>query len=112
MTRRGLLLFVAMCFIWGIPYLLIRVTVGEIAPVVLVFLRTSIGALILLPIALNRGGLRDILGKWRVLLVFAAVEVGVPWLKRGQRHRTGRRARRRSRDRRLRLAGDIVGGPR
>ena len=80
MTRRGLLLFLAMCFIWGIPYLFIRIAVGEIQPIVLVFLRTSIGALVLLPIALNRGGLRDLLGKWRVLVLFAVVEVGIPWL--------------------------------
>jgi len=79
-TRRGLLLFLAMCFIWGIPYLFIRIAVGEIQPIVLVFLRTSIGALVLLPIALNRGGLRDLLGKWRVLILFAVVEVGIPWL--------------------------------
>jgi hypothetical protein len=32
MTRRGALLFAAMCVIWGIPYLLIRVAVGERAP--------------------------------------------------------------------------------
>lgn len=80
MTRRGLLLFVAMCFIWGIPYLFIRIAVGEIQPIVLVFLRTSIGALVLLPIALNRGGMRELLRHWRLLILFAVVEVGVPWL--------------------------------
>ena len=80
MTRRGLLLFVAMCFIWGIPYLFIRIAVGEIQPIVLVFLRTSIGALVLLPIAISRGGMRDLLRHWRVLILFAVVEVGVPWL--------------------------------
>ena len=80
MTRRGLLLFVAMCFIWGIPYLFIRIAVGEIQPIVLVFLRTSIGALVLLPIALHRGGIRDLLRHWRLLILFAVVEVGVPWL--------------------------------
>jgi len=44
MTRRGLLLFVAMCLIWGIPYLFIRIAVRELAPVTLVFLRTAVGA--------------------------------------------------------------------
>ncbi len=60
MTRKGLLLFAAMCIIWGIPYLLSRVAVGEISPGMLVFARTAIGALILLPIAVARGGLRGI----------------------------------------------------
>ena len=79
MTRKGLLLFASMCVIWGIPYLLIRVAVGEISPVMLVFARTGIGALILMPIVLARGGLRGIGRKWIPLLAFAALEIGVPW---------------------------------
>ncbi len=79
MTRRGLLLFGAMCVIWGIPYLLIRVAVGGISPVVLVFARTGIGALILMPVVLVRGGLRGIGMKWIPLLVYSVVEVGGPW---------------------------------
>ncbi|HEY3194213.1 MAG TPA: DMT family transporter, partial [Candidatus Dormibacteraeota bacterium] len=79
MTRRGLLLFVAMCLIWGIPYLFIRVAVGELAPATLVFFRTAVAAVILLPIALRRGGTPALLGKWQVLVAFAAVEIGIPW---------------------------------
>jgi drug/metabolite transporter (DMT)-like permease len=37
MTRRGLLLFAAMCLIWGIPYLFIRIAVSELTPATLVF---------------------------------------------------------------------------
>src|SRR5438270_4028194 len=80
MSRRGLLLFAAMCVIWGIPYLLIRVAVGELSPATLVFFRTGIAALILLPVVVARGGLRPVRGRWVALLVFAAVEVAVPWL--------------------------------
>jgi drug/metabolite transporter (DMT)-like permease len=79
MTRRGLLLFTAMCVIWGIPYLLIRVAVAEISPAVLVFSRTAVGALILMPIVLARGGLKGIAGRWIPLLAFAAVEIAGPW---------------------------------
>ena len=80
MTRRGLLLFAAMCVIWGIPSLLIRIAVGDVSPAVLVFARTGLGALILLPIALTRGGFGAIGNRWPALIVFAAVEVGAPWL--------------------------------
>lgn len=80
MSRRGLLLFALMCVIWGVPYLLIRVAVGEISPVMLVFVRTVAGALILLPIAFARGGLGTIGRRWPALLAFATVEVGAPWL--------------------------------
>ncbi len=80
MTRRGLLLFASMCVIWGIPYLFIRIAVGELSPATLVFLRTGLAALILVPIALTRGGgLRPLLGRWRPLLLFAAIEVAIPW---------------------------------
>jgi len=80
MTRRGLLLFVSMCVIWGIPYFLIRVAVDAIPPAVLVFARTGIGALILVPVVLARGGLRGIGRKWIPLLAFAAAEIGLPWI--------------------------------
>jgi drug/metabolite transporter (DMT)-like permease len=80
MTRRGLLLFAAMCVIWGIPYLFIRIAVTELSPATLVFLRTGIAALVLVPIALTRGGgVRPLLGRWRPLLLFAAIEVAIPW---------------------------------
>jgi drug/metabolite transporter (DMT)-like permease len=78
-TRRGLLLFIAMSVIWGIPYLLIRVAVSELSPATLVFARTGVAALILLPIVLARGGLGEIGRRWLPLLAFAAAELGIPW---------------------------------
>ena len=80
MSRRGLLLFAAMCLIWGIPYLFIRIAVGELSPATLVFARTGAAALVLLPIAARRGALRPLLARWRPLLAFAAVEIAGPWL--------------------------------
>ena len=65
MTRRGLVLFGLMSVIWGIPYLFIRIAVDEISPATLVFVRTVIGAAILLPIALLRVDLRPVLRRWR-----------------------------------------------
>jgi len=79
-TRRSLLLFIAMSVIWGLPYLFIRIAVSDLSPVVLVFARTAIGALILLPIVVWRGELRGLFKSWIPLLVFAAVEIGVPWV--------------------------------
>ncbi len=80
MSRRGALLFAAMCLIWGIPYLLIRVAVRELAPVTLVFARTAIGAALLTPIAAWRGELRPLLRHWKPLLVYTAAEVAIPWV--------------------------------
>ena len=83
MTRRALVLFGLMSVIWGIPYLLIRVAVGEVSPAVLVFARTGVASLILVPIALLRVDLRPVLARWRWVVAFAVVEVGVPWVLLG-----------------------------
>jgi drug/metabolite transporter (DMT)-like permease len=69
-----------MCVLWGMPYLLIRVAVRELTPATLVFLRTAIACLILVPLAAGRGELRPLLSRWRLVLLFAVVEVTVPWL--------------------------------
>jgi drug/metabolite transporter (DMT)-like permease len=79
-SRRGWLLFAAMGVIWGIPYLLIKVAVGALSPVSLVFLRTAAASLLLLPLALTRGDLRALAKHWRALLAYTAVEIGLPWL--------------------------------
>jgi len=68
-TRRGWALFAAMAVIWGIPYLLIKIAVGEMTPASLVLLRTAIGAALLLPIAAGRGWLAPLVPYWRWVLV-------------------------------------------
>src|SRR3954470_5266493 len=80
MTRRGWVLFAAMCVVWGVPYLMIRVAVRDVTPATLVFLRAGAAALILLPLAAARGELRPLLPRWKPLLVFAAVEIAIPWI--------------------------------
>ncbi len=80
MSRRGWLLFIAMGVIWGVPYLMIKVAVGSLSPASLVFWRTAIGALLLVPVALARGQLRAVLRHWRPLVVYTLAELSVPWL--------------------------------
>ena len=79
-TRRGWVLFGSMCVIWGIPYLLIRVAVRELSPATLVFARTALAALLLLPVAAARHELRPLLPYWLPVLVFGVIEIAVPWL--------------------------------
>src|SRR3989440_1667578 len=79
-SRRGWILFAAMCVIWGVPYLLIRVAVRDFSPGTLVFARTAIGGLVLLPFALASGGFRPVLKRWRPLVAFTVIELAVPWL--------------------------------
>jgi drug/metabolite transporter (DMT)-like permease len=79
-SRRGWLLFVTMSVIWGIPYLLIKVAVGEVSPVLLVFVRCAVGAALLLPWTIAAGQLRSALRHWRALLLFTVLEMAGPWL--------------------------------
>jgi drug/metabolite transporter (DMT)-like permease len=80
MTRRGWILFAAMCVIWGIPYLMIRVAVRELSPASLVLFRTGVSALLLLPLALARHEVLPVLRRWRAILVFAGIEIALPWI--------------------------------
>jgi drug/metabolite transporter (DMT)-like permease len=79
-SRRNWLLFAAMCVIWGIPYLLIRVAVRDLSPAALVFARTAIGTVVLLPAALWRRELVPALRRWRPLLAYTMAELAIPWL--------------------------------
>jgi drug/metabolite transporter (DMT)-like permease len=68
-----------MAVIWGIPYLLIKIAIGELTPASLVMLRTAIGAVLLLPVAAARGWLAPLVPYWRWVLVYTVVEVSLPW---------------------------------
>jgi drug/metabolite transporter (DMT)-like permease len=73
-------LFLAMSLIWGVPYLLIKVAVDEVSPVILVFVRCAVGAALLLPWTVAKGLLRPALRHWRALLLFTVLEMAGPWL--------------------------------
>jgi drug/metabolite transporter (DMT)-like permease len=79
-SRRGWVLFLAMSVIWGVPYLLIKVAVEDLSPVVVVFGRCAIGAALLVPWTIARGHLRPALRQWRWLLAFTLLEMTGPWL--------------------------------
>lgn len=80
MTRRDYFLFGLLCVIWGIPYLFIKFALTDFTPATLVLLRTSIAALILVPIAISRGEMRLALKSFHWVLAFALVEIAIPWL--------------------------------
>lgn len=82
-----------MCIAWGISYLFIKVAVRELSVPILVFLRTGIAALVLLPPAARVGWarIRDAVRRhWLPLLGFAVLEIAGPWylLSDAERHLT------------------------
>jgi drug/metabolite transporter (DMT)-like permease len=83
MSPRGWTLFLALGLVWGVPYLLIRVAVGDVDPLVVACGRTLIGVLLLLPVAVRRRALGPALRSWPWLLAFTGAEIVGPWFMLG-----------------------------
>jgi drug/metabolite transporter (DMT)-like permease len=83
MSRRGLFLFILVGFLWGIPYLFIKVAVDPdngFSPAAVVCLRTAIGAAILIPIAIKQRQLFAAVRGWRYVGAYALLEMIGPWI--------------------------------
>ncbi|MFF2388010.1 DMT family transporter [Agromyces sp. NPDC058104] len=79
MTRRGLLLFIALGIAWGIPYLFIKVAVSELEPGMVVLARSGLAAILLLPLAIFRHEVGPVLRRWKPMLAYTLVEIVLPW---------------------------------
>ncbi|ARJ06381.1 membrane protein [Cnuibacter physcomitrellae] len=79
MTRRGILLFAGLGLAWGIPYLFIKIAVGELEPAMVVLSRAGLAAILLMPLALFRREVGPVLRRWRPMLVYTVVEIILPW---------------------------------
>lgn len=79
MSRRAILLFLAVGVAWGIPYYFIAVANESFSTPSIVWLRVTIGAIVLLPIVIYRGDFRATLKNWRGELLFATLEMVGPW---------------------------------
>ncbi|MEA2365381.1 MAG: hypothetical protein QOI32_893 [Thermoleophilaceae bacterium] len=73
------MLFALVSVIWGMPYLFIKIAVDDLSPSVVAWSRLAIAAAVLLPVAWKLGALRGLGERWRILTVFAAVEMAIPW---------------------------------
>jgi drug/metabolite transporter (DMT)-like permease len=79
MSRRNWLLFLLVGFLWGIPYLLIRVAVRDLSPATVVFARVVIGAAILVPIAIHQKTFTSAVRGFKYVLIYAIAEIIGPW---------------------------------
>ena len=90
MSKRGWILFISLGLLWGMPYLLIRIAVVELDPLIVAVGRTFIGALLLLPLALHRNALAPAFRKWKWLLAFTLIEISIPWVLLGHAETSAR----------------------
>ena len=80
MSSRAWAAFAAVSTLWGIPYLFIKVAVDDgMPPVFLAWARVTLGAALLLALARRSGVLGSVRAKWRWLLVYAVVEIAIPF---------------------------------
>jgi drug/metabolite transporter (DMT)-like permease len=80
LTPRGWAAFAAVSFLWGIPYLFIKIAVDHGAtPSFVAFGRVALAAAVLLPLAARAGALRGLRARWRPLVAFSLVEIAIPF---------------------------------
>jgi drug/metabolite transporter (DMT)-like permease len=79
MSRKGFLLFIAASVAWGVPYFFVRIAAEEFSPSMIIFARTILGAVVLIPLAIKRNSLRPALKAWKYVLAFAVIEMVIPW---------------------------------
>jgi drug/metabolite transporter (DMT)-like permease len=83
MSRRGWFLFIFVGFLWGVPYLFIKVAVDPengFSPAIVVCLRTAIGAAILLPLAIKQKQLMPAIRGIKYVAPYALLEMIGPWI--------------------------------
>ena len=78
-SRKSLGLFLLVGVLWGVPYLFIKIAVAEFSTPMVVFSRVLIGALILLPIAIKQGAIAPAKKYWKLIVVYAILEMVGPW---------------------------------
>jgi drug/metabolite transporter (DMT)-like permease len=81
MSRRSWLLLGLLSALWGGSYLLIKVALeDDMSPTVIVFARSALAALVLLPLAARAGALGGVRRNIGPVLVLAVVQMGGPLL--------------------------------
>jgi drug/metabolite transporter (DMT)-like permease len=80
-TPRAWLLFAVCAAVWGVPYLFIKVAVDAgLSPAFVAWSRIALAALLVVPLAVRRGALRGLGGRWLAIAAYAASEIAVPFV--------------------------------
>src|SRR3954447_21826665 len=66
--------------LWGASYMFIKVAIDDVSPIIVVWVRLGLAALVLLPIAPRRGALRGLRAHLPVVAALSIVQVAAPFL--------------------------------
>jgi drug/metabolite transporter (DMT)-like permease len=79
MSWRAWMAFAALGIVWGLPYFFIKLAIEGLSPFAIAWGRIVLAALILLPIAWQRGALRAMVDHKLPVCAFAVVEFVIPF---------------------------------
>jgi drug/metabolite transporter (DMT)-like permease len=88
-STRAWAAFAAVSFLWGIPFLFIKIAVDDgVGPLMLAWVRVVLGAALLLALGARLGVLGSVRGRWRWLAAFAIAEITLPFplIAAGEKH--------------------------
>jgi len=80
MTRRSWIQFVVLSALWGASYLFIKVALEDVSPAMVVFARTALASLVLLPFAVHSRALDALRGRLGTVAILALLQVAAPFL--------------------------------
>ncbi len=80
MSARAWFSFLTVSALWGIPYLFIKIAVDDgVPPAFLAWIRVTIAAAMLGVLCWRLGLLGSLRGRWRLLAIYAIVEITIPF---------------------------------
>src|SRR5680860_1658501 len=80
MTRRSWIQFFLLAAMWGASYLFIKVALEDVSPAMVVFARTALASLVLLPFALRADALSGLRESKGAFLLLALLQVAAPFM--------------------------------
>ena len=88
MNRRNWILLLTLAALWGASYLFIKIGLDDLSPAGVVFTRTALAALVLMPFAIKSGAMAPLWRRAPALFALGAVQVAGPFLliSAGEQH--------------------------
>jgi drug/metabolite transporter (DMT)-like permease len=80
MSRRAFAMFMALSAFWGASYLFIHIGLEDLSPAMIVFARTALAALVLLPFVLRSGALGKLRGRIPAVAALGLIQVAGPFM--------------------------------
>jgi len=79
-NRRAWIQMSVLAALWGASYMFIKVAIDDVSPIIVVWTRLVLAAMVLLPIAHRRGALAALVPHKGTILLLSVVQVGAPFL--------------------------------